>query len=124
MKSIDPLLNRSFDRDNYHCVHFLIDAGKYLFDYDFSHCFLGLTGSLNTTLSPNKHSMSRGQLVTSPADGTIVLMMTLDNRHHVGLCYCGRVLHLSELGPRFEAMRSIKRQYKKVRFYDVKDFPQ
>lgn len=124
MKSIDPLLNRSFDHDNYHCVHFLIDAGKYLFDYDFSHCFLGLTGSLNTKLSPNKHSMSRGQLVTSPADGTIVLMMTLDNRHHVGLYYCGRVLHLSELGPRFEAMRSIKRQYKKVRFYDVKDFPQ
>ncbi len=122
MKSIDPLLNRKFDRDNYHCVHFLIDAGKHLFDYDFSHCFLGLTGSLNAELSPCKASMEQGTLVAKPSDGTIVLMMTLDNRHHVGLCHCGRILHLSEIGPRFETMRSIKRQYKKVRFYDVKDF--
>ena len=122
MKSIDPLLNRKFDRDSYHCVHFLIDAGKCLFDCDFSHCFLGLTGSLDDTLIPTKEGMERGHLVTTPCDGTIVLMMTLDNRHHVGLHYCGRILHLSESGPRFETLRSIKRQYKKVRFYDVKDF--
>lgn len=122
MKSIDPLLNRQLDRDNYHCVHFLIDAGKHLFNYDFSHCFLGLTGSLNTTLHPTKDGMSKGLLVDKPNDGTIVLMMTLDNRHHVGLYYCGRILHLSELGTRYESLRSIKRQYKKVRFYDVKDF--
>lgn len=122
MKSIDPLLNRKFDRDSYHCVHFLIDAGKYLFNYDFSHCFLGLTGSLDDTLIPTKEGMEQGHLVTMPRDGTIVLMMTLDNRHHVGLHYCGRILHLSESGPRFETLRSIKRQYKKVRFYDVKDF--
>ena len=122
MKSIDPLLNRKFDRDHYHCVHFLIDAGKHLFDYDFSHCFLGLTGSLNAELSLCKAGMEQGTLVTKPSDGTIVLMMTLDNRHHVGLYYCGRVLHLSELGTRYETLRSIKRQYKKVRFYDVKNF--
>ncbi|ERL54940.1 hypothetical protein M917_2286 [Psychrobacter aquaticus CMS 56] len=66
--------------------------------------------------------MEQGTLVAKPSDGTIVLMMTLDNRHHVGLYYCGRVLHLSEIGSRFEVMRSMKRQYKKVRFYDVKDF--
>lgn len=124
MKSIDPLLDRKFDRDNYHCVHLLIDAGKHLFNYDFSHCFLGLTGSLNTTLSPTKGGMSQGESASKPVDGTIVLMMTLDNRHHVGLYYCGRVLHLSEMGTRFETLRSIKRQYKKVRFYDVKDFSQ
>lgn len=122
MKSIDPLLNRKFDRDNYHCVHFLIDAGTHLFDYDFSHCFLGLTGSLNNTLSPSKAGMSKGELTDKPSDGSIMLALTLDNKHHVGLYYCGRVLHLSESGPRFETLRSIKRQYKKVRFYDVKDF--
>lgn len=124
MRSIDPLLDRKFDRNNYHCVHFLIDAGKHLFDYDFSHCFLGLTGSLDTVLSPSKAGMSQGYLVDKPSDGTIMLALSLDNKHHVGLYYCGRILHLSELGTRFEAMRSIRRQYKKVRFYDVKDFSQ
>lgn len=124
MRSIDPLLNRKFDRDNYHCVHFLIDAGLHLFDYDFSHCFLGLTGSLNNTLSVSKGNIGKGELAGSPSDGSIMLTLTLDNKHHVGLYYCGRILHLSESGPRFEALRSIKRQYKKVRFYDVKDFSQ
>lgn len=121
MKSIDPLLNRKFDHDNYHCVHFLIDAGKELFDYDFSHCFLGLTCSLDT-LMLTKRGMKQANLVNVSRDGTIVLMMTLDNRHHVGLYYCGRVIHLPENGPRFETLRSIKRRYKKVRFYDVKNF--
>lgn len=124
MKSIDPLLGRQFDRDNYHCVHLLLDAGKHLFDYDFSHCFLGLTGSINDKLIPTKQGMEQGDLVDKPSDGTIVLMMTLDNRHHVGLYYCGRILHLSELGTRYETLRSIKIHYKKVRFYDVKDFSQ
>ncbi len=124
MKSIDSLLNRKFDRDNYHCVHLLIDAGKHLFDYDFSHCFLGLTGSLDNKLVPTKQSMEQGELVDKPSNGTIVSAMTFDNRHHVGLYYCGRILHLSELGTRYETLRTIKRQYKKVRFYDVKDFPQ
>lgn len=124
MKSIDPLLGRKFDRANYHCVHFLIDAGKHLFDYDFSHCFLGLTGSLDAVLSPSKAGLSQGVLVDKPSDGTIMLALSLDNKHHVGLYYCDRFIHLPEGGPRFETLRSIKRRYKKVRFYDVKNFSQ
>lgn len=122
MKSIDPLLTAKFDRDYYHCVHFLIDAGKHLFNHDFSRCFLGLTGSLNTGLRPTRAGMGQVESVDKPSDGTIMLALTLDNKHHVGLCYCDRVLHLPEAGPRFEALRSIKRRYKKVSFYDVKDF--
>ena len=122
MISIDPLLTCKFDRDHYHCVHFLIDAGKHLFDYDYSHCFLGLTGSLDNLLEPTKQGMSATNKVDKPNSGTIVLMIALDNKHHVGLYYDGRVLHLPETGVRFDAMRSIKRQYKKVWFYDAKDF--
>ena len=123
MKSIDPLLNRKFDPDNYHCVHFLIDAGKHLFNYDFSHCFLGLTGSLNASLRPTKAGMKQVALVDKPSDVTIMLAQSLDNKHHVGLCYCNRFIHLPENGPRFETLRSINRRYKKVKLYDVKDFP-
>lgn len=124
MKSIDPLLNRKFDRNHYHCVHFLLDAGQHLFDYDYKPCFLGLTGSLNQTLNPSKDSLSKGMITDQPSDGSIMLALTLDNKHHVGLYYCGRILHLSETGPRFETLRSIKHQYKEVKFYDIKDFSQ
>ncbi len=122
MKSIDPLMSRQFDRDHYHCVHFLIEAGKHLFDYDYSHCFLGLTGSLDNPLEPSKQGMNATEKVDKPNSGTIVLMIALDNKHHVGLYYDGRVLHLPETGARFDMLRSINRQYKKVWFYEPKDF--
>lgn len=122
MKSIDPLLSRKFDRDHYHCVHFLVDAAQYLFDCDFSPCFLGLTGSIDQALTPTKEGLEQAVNVNSPHDGTIVLILTLDNRHHVGLYYCGRVLHLTENGVRFESLRTIKKQHKEVSYYEVKSF--
>lgn len=122
MISIDPLLKKRFDADHYHCVHFVVDAGIHLFDYDFSHCFIGLQGSLNGPLNLSKTNFEQGKEIERPSQGSIVLMKTLDNKHHVGLYYESRVLHLSETGPLFETLRSINRLYKDLRFYHVKDF--
>lgn len=122
MISIDPLLKKKFDRDHYHCVHFTVDAGKHLFNYDFSHCFIGLTGSLNGPLNLSRTNFEQAEQIERPKLGSIVLMLTLDNKHHVGIYYDNRVLHLSETGPRFETLRSIKRQYKNLRYYHVKGF--
>lgn len=121
MISVDPLLKKRFDANNYHCVHFVIDAGKHLFNHNFSHCFIGLTSSLNS-LNLSRTNFTQAEQIEKPMPGSIVLMLTLDNKHHVGLYYDNRVLHLSETGARFETLRSIKRQYKNLRYYHVKDF--
>lgn len=125
MKSIDPLLNRTYDAMNYHCVHFLIESGLYLFNYDFTNCFMGMNQPLGTSsMRISRHTVKFSRRTQTPKDGTVVLMTNLINGQHVGLYYAGHVLHLSELGPRFQTLRTLDRLYKRIRFYDAKDFPQ
>lgn len=124
MKSIDYLLDRQYDRENYHCVHFVIEAGQYLFGYDFTDNFLGLSKPLDSNGHPSKHTVKNSERVQAPKDGTVVLMTKLDNRLHVGLYYAGRVLHLSKSGVRYQSIRQLEREYKRLRFYNAKNFHQ
>lgn len=122
--SIDVLLDKRYDSDNYHCVHFVIDAGKHLFNYDFSANFLGLDKSLTHNGTPSRHTVAHSQRADTPTDGTVVLMTKLDNGLHVGLYLDGMVLHLTEQGVRFETVRALGRMYKRIRYYNATDFPQ
>ena len=121
---IDALLDKRYDSDNYHCVHFVIDAGKHLFNYDFSPNFLGLDKSLTHNGTPSRHTVTHSQRADTPTDGTVVLITKLDNGLHVGLYLDGRVLHLTEQGVRFETVRALGRMYKRIRYYNATDFPQ
>lgn len=122
MKSIDALLDKTYNPESYHCVHFVIDAGKYLFGYDFSNNFLGLNHSLISNGSPSRHTVSQSIRTATPMDGSVVLMNKLDNSLHVGLYLDGRVLHLSETGVRYELIHSLQRYYKRIRYYNAKNF--
>ena len=124
MKSIDCLLDRQHDRVSYHCVHFVIEAGKYLFGYDFTDNFLGLSKPLDSNGSPSRHTVKNSNKTQTPIDGTVVLMTKLDNRLHVGLYYDGSVLHLSKGGVRYQSIRQLQREYKRLRFYNAKNFHQ
>lgn len=119
MKSIDALLDRKYDPEKYHCVHFLIEAADYIFGLDYSDSFIGLTTSLHETLRASRHTATRNRQIKEPVDGTIVLMTNINQSSHVGLFYCGRVLHLSEIGVHFQELRSLERNYSRFRFYEA-----
>ena len=119
MKSIDALLDRQYDSKKYHCVHFLIEAAQYLFDKDYSASFLGLTGDLKQSIQTSRDTTIKNKRIERPKDGCIVLMTNLLNSSHVGLFYCGRVLHLSEIGVHFQELRSLDRAYSRFRFYEA-----
>lgn len=119
MKSIDALLDRQYDPKKYHCVHFLIEAAQYLFDQDYSASFLGLTGDLSQSIQTSRDTTIKNKRIERPKDGCIVLMTNLLNSSHVGLFYCGRVLHLSEIGVHFQELRSLERNYSRFRFYEA-----
>lgn len=119
MKSIDALLDRRYDSKNYHCVHFLIEAAKYLLNQDYSASFLGLTGDLSQSIQTSRDTTVKNKRLEKPKDGCIVLMTNLLNSSHVGLFYCGRVLHLSENGVYFQELRSLERNYSRFRFYEA-----
>lgn len=119
MKSIDALLDRQYDPKKYHCVHFLIEAAQYLFDQDYSASFMGLTGDLKQSIQTSRDTTIKNNRIERPKDGCIVLMTNLLNSSHVGLFYCGRVLHLSEIGVHFQELRSLDRAYSRFRFYEA-----
>lgn len=119
MKSIDALLDRQYDSKKYHCVHFLIEAAQYLFERDYSASFLGLTGDLAKSIQTSRDTTIKNKRIERPKDGCIVLMTNLLNSSHVGLFYCGRVLHLSEIGVHFQELRSLERNYSRFRFYEA-----
>ena len=118
MKSIDALLDRKYDPENYHCVHFLIEAAQYLFNQDYSDSFIGLTASLHETLRTSRHTATRNRQIKEPVDGTIVLMTNINQSSHVGLFYCDKVLHLTEMGTHFLPLITIQRFYKRIRYYE------
>lgn len=119
MKSVDALLDRQYDLKKYHCVHFLIEAAQYLFEKDYSESFLGLTGDLKQSIQTSRDTTIKNKRIERPKDGCIVLMTNLLNSSHVGLFYCGRVLHLSEIGVHFQELRSLERNYSRFRFYEA-----
>jgi len=119
MKSIDALLDRQYDPKKYHCVHFLIEAAQHLFEKDYSESFLGLTGDLKQSIQTSRDTTIKNKRIERPKDGCIVLMTNLLNSSHVGLFYCGRVLHLSEIGVHFQELRSLERNYSRFRFYEA-----
>lgn len=119
MKSVDALLDRQYDSKKYHCVHFLIEAAQYLFDKDYSASFIGLTGDLKQSIQTSRDTTIKNKRIERPKDGCIVLMTNLLNSSHVGLFYCGRVLHLSEIGVHFQELRSLERNYSRFRFYEA-----
>lgn len=119
MKSVDALLDRQYDSKKYHCVHFLIEAAQYLFEKDYSASFLGLTGDLKQGIQTSRDTTIKNKRIERPKDGCIVLMTNLLNSSHVGLFYCGRVLHLSEIGVHFQELRSLERNYSRFRFYEA-----
>lgn len=119
MKSVDALLDRQYDPKKYHCVHFLIEAAQYLFEKDYSASFLGLTGDLAKSIQTSRDTTIKNKRIERPIEGCIVLMTNLLNSSHVGLFYCGRVLHLSEIGVHFQELRSLERNYSRFRFYEA-----
>lgn len=119
MKSVDALLDRQYDPKKYHCVHFLIEAAQYLFEKDYSESFLGLTGDLKQSIQTSRDTTIKNKRIERPTEGCIVLMTNLLNSSHVGLFYCGRVLHLSEIGVHFQELRSLERNYSRFRFYEA-----
>lgn len=119
MKSIDALLDRQYDPKKYHCVHFLIEAAQYLFEKDYSESFIGLTGDLTQSIQTSRDTTIKNKRIERPKDGCIVLMTNLLNSSHVGLFYCGRILHLSEIGVHFQELRSLERNYSRFRFYEA-----
>ncbi len=117
-KQLFSLFEKQYNVQNYHCVHFVIDAARQLLDQDYSASFIGLTASLNESIQTSRRTVIRNKHIKEPIHGCIVLMTSLTGNNHVGLFYCGKVLHLNESGTQYLSMRSLKCFYTRFRYYE------
>lgn len=115
---IEELFNKKYSPQNYHCVHFVIDAAKELFSANYSGCFIGLTSSLDESIKTSRQTVHRNKGIKKPIEGCIVLMTNYDNGSHVGLYYKNRVFHLSQSGVQRITIEQTKNYFKRIRFYE------
>ena len=112
------LYSRVYNPQNYHCVHFVIDAAKDIYNKDYTPCFFGLTGSLDESVKTSRTTVHKNERIDKPIDGCIVLMTKQDNGSHVGLYYQNRVFHLTEMGVHLITLEQAKQFFKRIRYYE------
>lgn len=112
------LFEMQYNVQNYHCVHFVIDAARQLLDQDYSKSFIGLTASLKDSIQTSRKTVIRNKHIKEPKNGCIVLMTSLTGNNHVGLFYGNKVLHLNESGTQYLSLLMLKCFYTRFRFYE------
>lgn len=123
MKSLDPLLSKPYCHKTYHCVHFVVDAARYLYDKDYSKYFLSLSKPVTVSLRKSHldYDFTSVNRLSTPKDGCVVLMTTALNSAHVGLFCDGSVLHSTESGVYYQSLRTLQRNYWDFKFYETND---
>lgn len=114
----EKLFRCEYDRNNFHCVHFVIHAAKEIYNQDYSKCFVGLTGSIDETLQTSRNTVIQNKRLEKPKEGCIVLMTYQNESSHVGLFFRHRIFHLTEMGVQRLTLEQAKVYFKRMRFYE------
>lgn len=111
MNSVDPLLDRVYS-DQYHCVHFVIEAARHLYGQDWEPRLPGLQDR-----QFSRDAWQHWQQIDQPQHGCLVLLSGGGTWPHVGIYHIDRLLHLTRQGPRWMPLDCEKIGFTRVRFY-------
>lgn len=106
MININTLIGKPYDKENYHCWHFIeeIIAVPTLKDVHVD--------TAKDDVEKYKHIFKE---ITTPHNYCIVLL----GASHVGVWYNGNIYHNDVHGVRAETMRVIKMKYSSIKYYKV-----
>lgn len=112
--SIDVLLGREYDRENYNCLHFAADCWFHL--TDDARLYQVREHELESQrLVSLFREMKRHKLPTD--EPSLALMNTLEDRLHIAVCFRRRLLHINEAGCQFLPVDALEAMYRNMRFY-------
>lgn len=100
-----------YDKDSYHCEHFLIDVYREFTGVD-------LTTKLLTSGFFHVSNLRNFVKVDKPSEHTIVLFRDT-NKAHVGLWHDNKVLHLDTKGVVLQHVDIVKMGFKRVDYYEI-----
>lgn len=112
--SIDALLSKEYDRENYNCLHFAADSWFHLTGdsrlYRVREKGIRSQRLVNLFRGMRKHSC--------PTDlPSLALMNTLEGGLHIAVCFRRRLLHINEAGCQFLLVDALDGMYRNMRFY-------
>ncbi len=116
--TLDDLLNKQYDKMNYNCFHFMMEAFEYFYGVDISEQFNkfleeGMTTRRQTTMF-HKCGYKEAQ---------IVLINYWDGLH-CGLMVHGRLLHITdEYNVKWEPLEQVSIFAYKIRYYEYNQNP-
>lgn len=102
----------------FHCVHFVIEAAKVIYKLDYSKSFVGLTGTLDETLKTSRSTVIHNKRIKDATNGCIVLMTYVNESSHCGLFFRNRIFHLTEMGVQLITIGQAETLFKRIRFYE------
>lgn len=114
---IEKLFHYEYSQ-SFHCVHFAIEAAKYLYQKDYSLSFIGLTNSLDDAIRTSRSTVIQNTRIDKPKEGCIVLMTYHTGNSHVGIFYKHRIFHLCEQGVQRITLEQARPLFKRIRFYE------
>jgi len=121
--SIDKYLDKVYDEKNYNCSHFAAEVWKDLTGIDISN----LIGQVYTSRRANAHKaelrqfLGAFQALEKPVSPCIALFILPRKTTHVGIVLDGRILHIGPKGVEWTFAETIMINFKKVRYYNVKN---
>lgn len=97
---VDYYLTRRFCRRSYNCWHFVKDV------------WMDLCGSPLVDTNTDNYVQ-----IESPVSPCLVLMQGRDPTPHAGVYYKGKILHMQQIGPRYQAQHLATLGFQTVSFY-------
>ena len=107
--NIAELYTKKFDRRNYNCADFTVDAAKLLFNVELVKLVDPFTNDYRLSL----YNLRRTRGV--PCHGVVVF--SRGTVHHVGIALQTNMLHITELGVRLESLTTVGLTFNRRRFY-------
>lgn len=117
MPSIDPLLDRRFDRNYYQCAHFTDEAWGHLTEGDLKPAIKGLLLPVDEKYVDVAAMYRFFKNIAKPITPSVVFMFRDGISPHLGVFWKRRILHLTESGVRYETPDIASLGFTKVRYY-------
>ncbi len=107
MIDINTLIGKPYDKENYHCWHFIEDVLDVPLLKDVH---------VDTANDDVDKYIGLFEEIQTPQNYCIVLL----GKSHIGIWYNGGIYHNDEQGVRYEPQRVLKMKYPSFKFYKVK----
>lgn len=113
---IDPLFHQVYHRQNYNCVHLLIDAWQMVTGEDLSARMSGVMSAVSQGHGLQWGDVRHFERLPKPISPCIALM-TGKQSPHVGLFYNRKILHITEEGVQYMPPEIATTGFDRVRYY-------